>query len=131
MPDDARRSCRRWSKPDATPWSTWLDGRADAVLHGGIYATIKAAVGTIREASPKRSRDGVKRQCRKPGSTKTARFKRRGLVDPARMDSSIKSFDQSVEPDEIADAVAFFCRPVQFIKGQVPAVEGGEMSVPG
>ena len=54
------------------------------------------------------------------------------MVDPAKMDSSIASFNRYADPQEIADAVAFLCSPrAKFINGQVLRVEGGEQVFPG
>ncbi len=101
--------------------------------NGGIYATLKAAVVHYTRCLAKEVHDdGVRINCVSPGPTKTARFQATREVDPAKMDSSIKSFARYVEPEEIADAVAFFCSPrSKFINGQVLRVEGGEMLFPG
>ncbi len=64
---------------------------------------------------------------RSPTTTQATRS-----VDPAKMDSSIKSFDRYAEPAEIADAVAFLAGPhSRFVNGQVLCVDGGLILWPG
>ena len=54
------------------------------------------------------------------------------VVDPQKMDSSIKSLIRYGEPDEMADAVAFLAGPrSKYISGQVLRVDGGETLFPG
>ena len=70
--------------------------------------------------------------CVSPGATKTARFEATRVVDPQKMDSSIKSLIRYGEPDEMADAVAFLAGPrSKYISGQVLRVDGGETLFPG
>jgi NAD(P)-dependent dehydrogenase (short-subunit alcohol dehydrogenase family) len=100
---------------------------------GGIYATLKAAIVHYTRCLAAEVRQaGVRVNAVSPGPSKTARFVATRTVDPAKMDSSIASFDRYAEPEEIADAVAFLCSPrAKFIHGQVLRVEGGEMLFPG
>ena len=101
--------------------------------NGGIYATLKAAiVHYTRCLAAEVMDDGVRVNAVSPGPSKTARFQATRVVDPAKMDSSIKSFKRYADPEEIADAVAFLCSPrSKFIHGQVLRVEGGEQVFPG
>lgn len=97
------------------------------VSHGGIYATLKAAVvHYTRCLAAEVQQDGVRVNSVSPGPAKTARFKATRVVDPDKMDSSRVSMDRYAEPEEIADAVAFLCGPhARFIHGQVLRVDGG------
>jgi NAD(P)-dependent dehydrogenase (short-subunit alcohol dehydrogenase family) len=101
--------------------------------HGGIYATLKAAVLHYTRCLADELRDqGVRVNAVSPGPAKTARFQATRTVDPVKMDSSGKSFDRYAEPDEIADAVCFLCSPrARFIHGQVLRVDGGLTLFPG
>lgn len=101
--------------------------------NGGIYATLKAAVVHYTRCLAAELREaGVRVNAVSPGPTKTARFMATRVTDPKKMDSSIRSFDRYVEPDEIADAVAFLAGPrSRFINGQVIRVDGGSMLFPG
>ena len=103
------------------------------VSDGAIYAILKAAVAHYTRCLAKElMNDGVRVNAVSPGPTKTARFQATRKVDPAKMDSSIKSFDRYAEPDEIADAVAFLAGPrSKFINGQVLRVDGGITLFPG
>lgn len=101
--------------------------------NGGIYATLKAAVVHYTRCLAAELREaGVRVNAVSPGPTKTARFMATRVTDPRKMDSSIRSFDRYVEPDEIADAVAFLAGPrSKFINGQIIRVDGGSMLFPG
>jgi NAD(P)-dependent dehydrogenase (short-subunit alcohol dehydrogenase family) len=95
--------------------------------HGGIYATLKAAVvAYTRCLAQEVRRDGVRVNAVSPGPTKTARFQATRTVDPEKMNSNKPSFDRYGEPEEIADAVVFLCSPeARFVHGQVLVVDGG------
>jgi 2-hydroxycyclohexanecarboxyl-CoA dehydrogenase len=101
--------------------------------HGGIYATLKAAVvHYTRCLAAEVHEDGVRVNCVSPGPTKTARFQATRTVDPVMMDANQKSFKRYAEPEEIAEAVAFLAGPrAKFINGQVIRVDGGGMLFPG
>lgn len=95
--------------------------------HGGIYATLKAAVVAYTRCLAQEVRlDGVRVNAVSPGPTKTARFQATRAVDPEKMNSNKPSFDRYGEPGEIADAVVFLCSPeARFVHGQVLVVDGG------
>jgi NAD(P)-dependent dehydrogenase (short-subunit alcohol dehydrogenase family) len=97
------------------------------VSHGGIYATLKAAVvHYTRCLAAEVQKDGVRVNCVSPGPSKTARFQATRTVEPSKMDSNKASMDRYAEPEEIADAVAFLCGPeAKFMHGQVLRVDGG------
>jgi NAD(P)-dependent dehydrogenase (short-subunit alcohol dehydrogenase family) len=97
------------------------------VSHGGIYATLKAAVvHYTRCLADEVQKDGVRVNCVSPGPSKTARFQATRTVDPDKMNSNKVSMDRYAEPEEIADAVAFLCGPeAKFMHGQVLRVDGG------
>jgi NAD(P)-dependent dehydrogenase (short-subunit alcohol dehydrogenase family) len=101
--------------------------------HGGIYATLKAAIAHYTRCLAAEVREhGVRVNAISPGPTKTARFIATRTVDPEKMNSNQPTLDRYGEPEEIADAVAFLCSPrAKFIHGQVLRVEGGEMLFPG
>jgi 3-oxoacyl-[acyl-carrier protein] reductase len=103
------------------------------VSDGAIYAILKAAVAHYTRCLAKElMHHGVRVNAVSPGPTKTARFQATRIVDPAKMDSSIKSFERYAEPDEIADAIAFLASPrSKFINGQVLRVDGGITLWPG
>jgi 2-hydroxycyclohexanecarboxyl-CoA dehydrogenase len=103
------------------------------VTNGVIYAALKAAVihYTRCLAADVRA-EGVRVNAVSPGATKTARFEATRVVDPEKMDSSIKSLIRYGEPEEMADAVAFLAGPrSKYISGQVLRVDGGETLFPG
>lgn len=97
------------------------------VSHGGIYATLKAAVvHYTRCLAAEVQKDGVRVNCVSPGPSKTARFQATRVTDPDKMNSNKVSMDRYAEPEEIADAVAFLCGPeAKFMHGQVLRVDGG------
>lgn len=101
--------------------------------HGGIYATLKAAVvHYTRCLAAEVQKDGVRVNAVSPGPSKTARFQATRVVDPEMMDSNKVSLDRYAEPGEIADAVAFLCSDeARFIHGQVLRVDGGMSLYPG
>jgi 2-hydroxycyclohexanecarboxyl-CoA dehydrogenase len=95
--------------------------------HGGIYATLKAAVvHYTRCLAAEVQKDGVRVNAVSPGPAKTARFQATRVVDPERMNSNQVSLARYAEPEEIADGVVFLCSPeAKFIHGQVLRVDGG------
>lgn len=97
------------------------------VSHGGIYATLKAAVTHYTRCLAEEVRnDGVRVNAVSPGPAKTARFQATRTVDPDKMNSNKVSMDRYAEPEEIADAVVFLCSPeARFIHGQLLRVDGG------
>jgi NAD(P)-dependent dehydrogenase (short-subunit alcohol dehydrogenase family) len=97
------------------------------VSHGGIYATLKAAVTHYTRCLADEVREsGVRVNAVSPGPAKTARFQATRVVDPDKMNSNKVSMDRYAEPDEIADAVVFLCSPeAKFMHGQVLRVDGG------
>src|ERR1700734_2842851 len=99
------------------------------VTNGVIYAALihypRCLAASVRT-------EGVRINAVSPGATKTARFEATRVVDPKKMDSSIKSLIRYGEPDEMADAVAFLAGPrSKYISGQVLRVDGGETLFPG
>ncbi len=103
------------------------------VSHGGIYATLKAAVTHYtRCLADEVRKDGVRVNAVSPGPSKTARFQATRTVDPDKMNSNKVSMDRYAEPEEIADAVVFLCSPeAKFIHGQLLRVDGGLQLFPG
>ncbi len=97
------------------------------VSHGGIYATLKAAVvHYTRCLAAEVQNAGVRVNAVSPGPAKTARFQATRVVDPDKMNSNKVSLDRYAEPEEIADAVAFLVGPeAKFMHGQVLRVDGG------
>lgn len=95
--------------------------------HGGIYATLKAAIiHYSRCLAAEVINDGVRVNAVSPGPTKSARFQATRPLDPDKMDAAQPSFDRYAEPEEIADAVCFLASPAaKFIHGQVIRVDGG------
>src|ERR1700761_4339647 len=103
------------------------------VTNGVIYAALKAAVIHYTRCLAASVRtEGVRINAVSPGATKTARFEATRVVDPQKMDSSIKSLIRYGEPEEMADAVAFLAGPrSKYMSGQVLRVDGGETLFPG
>jgi NAD(P)-dependent dehydrogenase (short-subunit alcohol dehydrogenase family) len=97
------------------------------VSHGGIYATLKAAVVHYTRCLANEVQEhGVRVNCVSPGPSKTARFQATRQVDPDKMNANKVSMDRYAEPEEIADAVSFLCGPEsKFMHGQVLRVDGG------
>lgn len=97
------------------------------VSHGGIYATLKAAVTHYTRCLADEVRHaGVRVNAVSPGPAKTARFQATRTVDPDKMNSNKVSLDRYAEPEEIADAVVFLCSPeAKFMHGQLLRVDGG------
>ncbi|WP_417309679.1 SDR family NAD(P)-dependent oxidoreductase [Devosia sp.] len=97
------------------------------VSHGGIYATLKAAVTHYTRCLADEVRSaGVRVNAVSPGPAKTARFQATRTVDPDKMNSNKVSMDRYAEPEEIADAVVFLCSPeAKFMHGQLLRVDGG------
>lgn len=111
---------------------------ASAAAHMGcspevVYSTLKAAVVHYTRCLAKELlTEGVRINAVSPGATKSARFQATRVVDPAKMDSTGKSFVRYAEPAEIAEAVAFLAGPrSKFINGQVIRVDGGVTLFPG
>ncbi len=76
--------------------------------------------------------DGVRFNAVSRGATKTARFEVTRVVDPQKIDLSIRSLIRYGEPDEMADAVAFLAGPrSKYMSGQVLRADGGETLFPG
>lgn len=101
--------------------------------HGGIYATLKAAVAHYtRCLAAEVQKYGVRVNAVSPGPTKSARFQATRPLDPEKMDSNQPSFDRYAEPGEIADGVAFLCsHEARFIHGQILRIDGGLGLYPG
>ncbi len=97
------------------------------ISHGGIYATLKAAVvHYTRCLAAEVQKDGVRVNAISPGPAKTARFQATRVVDPEMMNSNKVSLSRYAEPEEIADGVVFLCSPeAKFIHGQIIRVDGG------
>jgi NAD(P)-dependent dehydrogenase (short-subunit alcohol dehydrogenase family) len=95
--------------------------------HGGIYATLKAAVvHYTRCLAAEVQKDGVRVNAVSPGPAKTARFQATRAVDPEMMNSNKVSLARYAEPGEIADGVVFLCsHEARFIHGQVLRIDGG------
>jgi 2-hydroxycyclohexanecarboxyl-CoA dehydrogenase len=95
--------------------------------HGGIYATLKAAVvHYTRCLAAEVQKEGVRVNCVSPGPAKSARFQATRVVDPDKMNANKASMDRYAEPEEIADAVVFLCSPeAKFMHGQILRVDGG------
>jgi 3-oxoacyl-[acyl-carrier protein] reductase len=125
-------------KPMAARGNGTVINIASAAAHFGaspeaVYSTLKAAVVHYTRCLAKELyHEGVRVNAVSPGPTKSARFQATRVLDPARMDSAIKSFYRYAEPDEIADAVGFLASPrAKFINGQVLRVDGGLTLFPG
>jgi 3-oxoacyl-[acyl-carrier protein] reductase len=125
-------------KPMAARGAGTVINIASAAAHFGaspeaVYSTLKAAVVHYTRCLAKELyHEGVRVNAVSPGACKSARFQATRPLDPARMDSTIKSFQRYAEPDEIADAVGFLASPrAKFINGQVLRVDGGLTLYPG
>ena len=95
------------------------------VTNGVIYAALKAAVIHYTRCLAASVRtEGVRINAVSPGATKTARFEATRVVDPQKMDLSIKSLIRYGEPDEMADAVAFLAGPEKQVYER-PGSSGG------
>ncbi len=130
--------CQTFVPPMVAAGSGSVINIASAAAHLGcspeaIYSTLKAAVVHYTRCLAKELlTEGVRINAVSPGPTKSARFQATRKLDPARMDSSGKSFVRYAEPAEIADAVAFLAGPrSRFINGQVLRVDGGLTLFPG
>ncbi|MDQ0470833.1 SDR family NAD(P)-dependent oxidoreductase [Labrys wisconsinensis] len=130
--------CQAFIPPMVKAGSGSVINIASAAAHMGcspevVYSTLKAAVVHYTRCLAKELlHEGVRINAVSPGATKTARFQATRVVDPARMDSSIRSLARYGEPEEIADAVAFLAGPrARFINGQVLRVDGGVTLFPG
>jgi len=130
--------CQAFIPPMVKAGSGSVINIASAAAHMGcspevVYSTLKAAVVHYTRCLAKELlREGVRINAVSPGATKTARFQATRKVDPAKMDSSGRSFERYAEPEEIADAVAFLAGPrAKFINGQVLRVDGGVTLFPG
>lgn len=101
--------------------------------HGGIYATLKAAVAHYtRCLAAEVMQAGVRVNALSPGPAKTARFQATRPLEPEKMNSNQPSFERYAEPEEIADGVAFLCsHEARFVHGQILRVDGGIGLFPG
>ena len=94
--------------------------------HGHAYYSAKAAVNALTEGmAGEWGRSGVRVNAVSPGPTKSARFLSTRVTDPEKMETN-DSLERYADPEEIADAVAFFAGPQsKFVSGQVLRVDGG------
>jgi 3-oxoacyl-[acyl-carrier protein] reductase len=98
---------------------------------GVAYSVAKAAVVHFTRCLSRELRPfGVRVNAISPGNTVTARFLNTRTVDPKSLDRTVP-LERCAYPDEIADAVAFFCGDAsRFISGQVLRVDGGGQLFP-
>jgi NAD(P)-dependent dehydrogenase (short-subunit alcohol dehydrogenase family) len=99
----------------------------EGLSHGGIYATLKAAIAHYTRCLAAEVREhGVRVNAISPGPTKTARFIATRTVDPEKMNSNQPTLDRYGEPEEIAEGVGFLCsHAARFIHGQILRIDGG------
>jgi NAD(P)-dependent dehydrogenase (short-subunit alcohol dehydrogenase family) len=96
------------------------------VTDGVAYAVAKAGIVQFTRCLAKDLRpQGVRVNAISPGPTMTARFMATRKTDPRMTDASVP-LERYGLPEEIADAVAFFCGDgARFVSGQVLCVDGG------
>jgi NAD(P)-dependent dehydrogenase (short-subunit alcohol dehydrogenase family) len=96
------------------------------VADGVAYAVAKAGIVQFTRCLAKDLRArGVRVNAISPGPTMTARFMATRKTDPQMADASVP-LERYALPEEIADAVAFFCGDgSRFVSGQVLCVDGG------
>jgi NAD(P)-dependent dehydrogenase (short-subunit alcohol dehydrogenase family) len=96
------------------------------VTDGVAYAVAKAGIVQFTRCLAKDLRPhGVRVNAISPGPTMTARFMATRKTDPKLTDPRVP-LERYGLPEEIADAVAFFCGDgSRFVSGQVLCVDGG------